>query len=244
MKKYCLVPLSFLFLILICNGCEMGKCWHGTGQNVNQIYETGYFLDVNARGMFEIILVQDSVYYIELEGGDKVLEYTAVSVIDSSVYLDNSNECYFLRDYEKIKCYLHYADNLQLNLFETCKVTSQNPVTTNLLLTVPAELAEVDILLNNSHFHFYNHKTTGGTYTFRGFSDRCIISGYYSARFVLSGLTSREMHINNSSIGDMHVNADEVLNVEIHNKGNIYYSGAPVIVIDSISGSGKLLPEN
>ena len=222
----------------------MDKCWHGTGQNTSRIFETGYYNKANARGMFEIILVQDSVYYIELQGGDKVLGYAEVSIIDSSVYFDNLNECYFLRDYEKIKCYLHYAGNLQLNLFETCKVTSQNPVTTSLILTVPAEMAEVNILLDNSHFHFYNHKTTGGSYTFRGFSDRCIISGYYSARFVLSDLTSREMHINNSSIGDMHVNANELLEVEIHNKGNIYYSGSPEIVIDSISGSGKLFPEN
>jgi hypothetical protein len=222
----------------------MNKCWHGTGQNTSLIIETGYFHEANARGIFEIILVHDSVYYIELQGGEKVLDYAEVNVTDSSANLDNSNECYFLRDYEKIKCYLHYADNLQLNLFETCKVSCQNPVTTNLLLTVPAELAEVDILLDNSHFHFYNHKTTGGTYTFRGFSDRCIISGYYSARFVLSDLTSREMHINNSSIGDMHVNANQLLEVEIHNKGNIYYSGSPEIVIDSITGSGRLFSEN
>jgi len=42
----------------------------------------------------------------------------------------------------------------------------------------------------------------------------------------------------------MHVNASEILEVEIHNKGNIYYSGSPEIIIDSISGSGKLLPIN
>lgn len=222
----------------------MGKCWQGSGQNTSQIYETGYFLVVNARGMFEIVLVQDSVYYIELQGGDKLLDYAEVHITDSTVYLDNSNECNFLKDYDKIRCYLHYSDNLQLNLYEACKVTSQNPVTSNLLLTVPAEMAEADILFDNSHFHFYNHQTTGGSYTFRGYSDQCIISGFYSARFVLSNLTSREMSINNSSIGDMHVNVIELLTVEIHNKGNIFYSGSPEIVIDSITGSGKLLPED
>jgi hypothetical protein len=51
------------------------------------------------------------------------------------------------------------------------------------------------------------------------------------------------MHIKNSSIGDMHVNPIEKLTVEIHNKGNIYYSGSPEIIVDSISGSGKLIPE-
>jgi hypothetical protein len=221
----------------------MGNCWHSTGENTIQYFESGYYQEVNARGMFDIILVQDSLYYIELEGGSKVLDYVSVSVIDSVTYLDNSNQCNFTRDYERIKCYLHFNEKLRLNILEPCKVTSQNPVTSDLILTVPAELAEADIILNNSAFLFYNHRTTGGSYTFRGFSDRCTILGYYSARFILSGLESSEMHVNNSSIGDMHVKANEVLNVEIHNKGNIYYSGSPVIVIDSVTGSGKLLPE-
>jgi hypothetical protein len=194
--------------------------------------------------MYEIILVQDSVYYIELEGGDKVLDYTTVSNTDSVVYLDNSNECFFLRDYEKIKCYLHFSDRLVLSLFETCRVTSRLPVTSVFTLIVPAEMAEVDIQLNNPHFHFYNHRTTAGTYTFRGYSDLSVISGFYSARFDLSALTSREMHVNNSSIGDMHVNAAEVLKVQIHNTGNIYYSGSPQIIIDSVSGSGNLIRED
>ncbi len=243
MKNVRIVLLVFYLSVLFCSSCEMGECWHGKGDNTKQVYETGYFREVNARGMFEIILVQDSSYYIELEGGDKLLEYAKVNCTDSVVNLDNSNDCSFLSNYEKIKCYLHYSDYLQLSLFEVCKVISQNPVTSIMTLIVPAEMAEVDIQLNNPHFHFYNHKNTGGTYTFRGFSDWFVISGYYSARFILSDLTSREMHINNSSIGDMHVNADEILKVEIHNRGNIYYSGSPAIVIDTISGTGKLLPD-
>ncbi len=221
----------------------MGKCWHGTGQKTIQVYEIGYFREVNVRGMFEIILVQDSVCYIELEGGNEILGYVAVTNTDSVVYLDNSNECAFLRDYEKIKCYLHFSDYLQLSLFETCKLISQNSVTSNLTLIVPAEMADVNIQLNNPHFHFYNHRTTGGTYTFSGYSDWCVISGFYSARFILSDLISREMVVKNSSIGDMHVNPIEKLTVEIHNKGNIYYSGSPEIIVDSISGTGKLIPE-
>ena len=243
MKNAVILFLLICLSVFLCDSCEMGKCWHGTGQNTTQLYETGYFREVNVRGMFEIILIQDSVYYITLEGGDEILGYAAVTNTDSVVYLDNSNECAFLRDYEKIKCYLHFSDYLKLSLFETCKLTSQNPVTSILTLIVPAEMAEVNIQLNNPHFHFYNHRTTGGTYTFSGYSDWCVISGFYSARFILSDLVSREMHIKNSSIGDMHVNPIEKLTVEIHNKGNIYYSGSPEIIVDSISGSGKLIPE-
>jgi hypothetical protein len=39
----------------------------------------------------------------------------------------------------------------------------------------------------------------------------------------------------------MHANASEKLEVQIHHRGNIYYTGNPEIVIDSISGSGQLI---
>ncbi len=242
MKNAILIFLNSCLAIVLCTSCEMGNCLHGTGKKTKQVYETGYFREVNARGMFEIILVQDSFYYIELEGGDKVLEYTGVKNIDSILYLDNSNDCFFLRDYEKIKCYVHFTDYFVISLFDVCKVTSQHPITSNLTMIVPAEMAEVDIQLDNPHFHFYNHRNTGGSYTFRGFCDWCVISGYYAAKFDLSSLMTREMNINNSTIGDIYVRADELLRVQIHNKGNVYFYGSPEIIIDSISGTGQLFP--
>ena len=48
--------------------------------------------------------------------------------------------------------------------------------------------------------------------------------------------------INNSTIGDIYVRADELLRVQIHNKGNVYFYGSPEIIIDSISGTGQLFP--
>lgn len=244
MKNKVLVFLVCSLFLVFCNSCDMDKCLHGSGNNTKQIYETGYFREVNARGIFEIVLVQDSIFYVELEGGDKILEYIQVRTTDSVLNLDNSNDCSYIRNYERIKCFLHYSDNLRLSLFDVCKLTNQTPITSNFSLAVPADLAEVDIEMNNSHFQFYNNGNTGGTYTFRGYSDLCEISGHYTARFILSDLISREMYINNSSTGDMHVNATEFLAVQIHNKGNVYYTGSPEIVIDSVSGTGILFSNN
>jgi hypothetical protein len=102
-------------------------------------------------------------------------------------------------------------------------------------------MAEVDLEMENGYLSFYNNTTTGGIYTFRGNSSTAVLSGYHTGQFNFGELHVGDLHINNSSIGDMHVRASEKLTVQIHNRGNIYYYGSPGVVIDSISGSGKLV---
>jgi hypothetical protein len=34
--------------------------------------ETGYLKEMNINGIFDIFLVQDTVFYVDLEGGNKV----------------------------------------------------------------------------------------------------------------------------------------------------------------------------
>jgi len=82
MKQLVVGFVFFLFSVLFYSGCEMGSFWHGIGQYTSQIYETGYFDEVNSMDMFDIILVQDTAWHVELEGGDKMLEYVSVNNTD------------------------------------------------------------------------------------------------------------------------------------------------------------------
>ena len=229
---------SFLFL----SGCEPDRCFHSTGPDTQREIETGFFNKMNVYGIFNIILVEDSSCYVEFEGGEKMLEYVEAKTTDSILRLDNYNSCFFLRDYEKVKAYVHFRTLNKVNLFEVCKIVSYDSLTALRSLTMQAEIAEVDLLLNTENFSFYNNRTTGGIYTFSGYADNCWISGYYTAKFSLENLVSRYYYVNNSSLSDMYINATERLTVKILHDGNIYYSGSPEIVIDSLSGNGRLLP--
>jgi len=235
-----LITGSFIFI----PGCEIDRCFHDTGQNTRIQIETGYFQEMNVYGLLHIILLEDTANYVEFEGGEKMLEYVGASTVDSILRLDNSNRCFFLREYEKIKAYVHYQNLAKVNLFEVCKLESYDSLTAFRSLTVQGEMAYVKLILNCENFSFYNNRTTGGDYTFIGNIDRCWLSGYYTAKFVMQDLVARDMYVNNSSLSDMYINATERLRVKILHNGNIYYSGTPEITIDSISGNGRLLPWN
>jgi len=230
--------------MLLSAGCEVDRCFHGTGETARVQIETGYFDELNVEGLFHVILVEDTVNFIEFVGGEKVLEYVNVANTDSALWLYNTNGCFFFRDYEKIKAFVHYQYIGIMNIYEVCKVESIDSLAALRSMTVQSEMAELDLTINCERFSFYNHTTTGGTYSFSGKVDRCSIGGHYTGKFVMNDLIVRDFSINNSSISDMYVNAVERLKVRIHSSGNIYYSGSPYIEIDSITGSGQLIPWN
>lgn len=57
-------------------------------------------------------------------------------------------------------------------------------------------------------------------------------------------LMSDEAGIRVSGIGDAYVHAEKELNASIAGRGNIFYTGTPVITDDSVTGSGSIEPAN
>jgi hypothetical protein len=236
------ILLYFSVLICVLYSCETDSCLHGTGDQTQIRIETGFFETLKVKGILDVILIQDTICFVELDGGDKVLNYVTAEIVDSALWLNNTNSCFYFRDYAKTKVYVHFTHLNRIDLFEACRLASKGCLDSLYYLTVQGPMAEVDLELNTNRFSFYNNKTTGGLYTFRGNCDNLVISGYYIAKINLEGITARNFSVNNSSLSDFYVSATELLKIQIHNRGNIYYSGNPEIIIDSISGNGMLLP--
>ena len=227
--------------MIVCAGCESDRCLHGSGQSIHIEIETGYFHKLNIDGLLDVILIEDTVCFIEFEGGEKVLDYVGAENTDSSLWLTNTNGCFFLRDYKQIKAFVHFQNLEQLNIYDVCRLESYDSLTSLRSMTVQSEMAELNLTLNCEQFSFYNHRTTGGSFSFSGSVDRCWILGYYIAKFSMHDLVVRDFYVKNSSLSDMFVNATERLRVELLSSGNIYYSGSPSIEIDSVAGSGQLI---
>lgn len=241
MSKRHLSYLFIFFMALLIQACDSNGCFEKGGNERIEEIHLNSFTELSAHGMFELILVPDTTDYIEFKARESVIPHLTARLEDKTVLLENSNSCFYQRDYKKVQAYVHYESLGKINLYEPCKLTTMYPITGVMSLVVQAEMAEVDIEINSDQFYFYNHTTTGGKYTFRGFVDYSSITGYYTAQFNLDELEARHLIVNNSSIGDMYVNASEILEVQIHHRGNIYYTGNPQIIIDSISGSGELI---
>ena len=237
------MSIHFVFDIaaVLLMACEPNGCFEKNGAVVTEEVPVTSYTELSVYGKFDIVLMPDTADYIEFITRESVLPHLSAEVLDSTMILHNSFNCFYQRDFRKVKANIHYSNLKKINLYEATKLTTGEPIESTISIVVQAEMAETDLDIRAERFYFYNHKTTGGIFTFRGTADYSSISGFYTAQFNLEKFEVRHLKLNNSSISDMYANAREKLEVEIHHRGNIYYTGNPEIVIDSISGTGQLI---
>jgi hypothetical protein len=230
-----------LLLIFSIYGCHSGDCLHDSGSMTKTHIETGYFHTININGIFDIFLTQDTVTYVDLEGGNKALDFAQLQNSDSVLLLNNTNSCSFKQDYTRIKVYVHFSKLENINISECCNIKTSNAITHDITITVGAPLAEIEMETENQSIFFYTNTGTAGTYIFKGHCNNCTLWGYYASKIDASDLVCKTLHIRNASIADYYVHAEDKLFVEILNNGNVVYYGNPVVIRESITGSGQII---
>jgi hypothetical protein len=234
--------LTALLMLSFCLcGCNSGDCLHDSGTMTKTHIETGYFHTININGIFDIFLTQDTITYVDLEGGDKALDYAQAQNGDSVLLLNNTNSCSFKRDYTRIKVYVHFSKIDNINISECCNIKTTNAITHDITIAVGAPLAEIDMETENQGIFFYTNTGTAGTYIFKGHCNNCTLWGYYASKIDASALICKTLHIRNASIADYYVYAEDKLVVDILSNGNVLYYGNPVVVSDSVTGSGRII---
>lgn len=229
-------------IIMTFGSCESDSCFKSEGDpKVLQVLTSDYdtlYID----GIFNVILIEDTNSYIEFEGGENQLANVRANLDGTHIHLENQDDCFLHPEQSKIDAYVHFRSLLGLHINSPCKLTSETPLTTLKYVYVHQRLAEVDIELDRTGFYLYNIPAAAGIYKLRGYVDRCKLAIYYTPKCDFEHLMTRELIVENRSVGDLKVNASEMMIVRIFNRGNIYYSGSPEIIIDTIAGTGQLLP--
>jgi hypothetical protein len=232
----------WVVFIVIFSQCRKDGCFYSSGEQTTRILSENFFNTVEVWGLFNVELVQDTVYYVEANGGVNVVDRLEAVVVNDSLSLYNYNNCFWYRDYEKVHIRVHFKDIKRILVHETSMVYSVDSITDNFILEIRGDLAEADLVLNNGHIFFLGYMQSGGKYTFRGKSENIRLDGYYTSVVDASELKSEVAEIRNYSISDYKVWVTDELKVQIHNRGNVYLRGNPDIVFDSINSTGKLIP--
>ncbi len=233
---YFILTIAVLCLTVSC----VKNCHVTPGEPSIELIAVSAYNKVDINHLFNVYLVQDTSYFIEIKGPENLIDNVEVSYQDSVVSIDNDMPCFYLTGYQLPNIYLHFHEIEQININESSTIRSTDIITTDLHIESRADLATIDITIDNDYLLFYTWKI-GGRYTFKGYSDRSILIGHHTSIVDASELKSREANVYSHSIGDHFIGPSEHLNVRIFNSGNIYYKGNPKIHIDTIAGSGKLL---
>jgi hypothetical protein len=240
MKLYLVIPV----LLIICS-CEEKQtdCFISTGDNDKQEILTDEFKAIRVSDIFNLVLVQDTVHKVVMEGGENLLPHVKAGVRNDTLVLESSLRCIWLRDYEKITLTVHFKELEHIVTLAPVNVISYDTIRCdNLEYYAIGEIGEADIILSCAFFRFDDSYTTLGLFKFRGKTGKSRFYVNYGSSVDAAELVSLESDIYQKTTGDIYVNVTEHLRIWIWGPGNVFYSGDPELVeIMEEWSSGKII---
>jgi hypothetical protein len=231
-------------LFIGCKNPNDRTCWKGSGEMVSEIRELPNKTVISIFDDADIILIQDSLNYIEIESYSNLVSFIETNSIDTEIEIRNLNRCNFIRDkdIENIVT-IHYSNIETLNLNGTGKVTFIGEIIQNNLeinsynssseFTLNISCHKLQCVFINGSINANINGSSDSTYLYQ--SKHSIVNA--------SNLTNSYLHFSNRSTGDGHVGVTNTLAVELLDVGNIYYLGSPTLKILADNGLGNVISE-
>ena len=244
MKKLMLV--AYVLLILYSCEKESSDCFVSKGNIDTQEVLLEEFKAIQVHDIFNIILIQDTVHKIVMEGGENLLPHVNTLIRNDTLVIKNSLRCNWLRDYEKVTLSVYFQELDHFVTQAPVNVISRDTIRCDTLQYFAiGEIGEAELILNCSYFRFDDSYSTLGLFKFSGKAGESRFYVNYGSSLDAGKLVSKKADIYLKTVGDIYVNVTEHLRVWIWGPGNIYYSGNPGLVeIIERRSSGELVKIN
>jgi len=226
------ISIGFLF-----TSCK--KEINGSGHFITQTRTISNFDEVSSSGDFTVILVEDSISRIELNGEDNILPEIETKVTDNElgIYFDNYNYDY---DHAGVTITVYNPSFKGIHLSGSGKISNDNILTSGNLDVDLSGSGEIDLMVNNSLLT--SNISGSGSIDLQGETSHAIHTISGSGNLHAYNMVSADASTTISGSGTCRVNVLNKLDVIISGSGNVFYLGNPEIST-SISGSGQVRPE-
>ncbi|MGB0932937.1 MAG: GIN domain-containing protein [Lishizhenia sp.] len=241
------VKIILLFLTAICFSCKKSEdrsCFKfvGASKTIEQSLDQLDSLFLHKNIVYE--LIQSTENKIEITGGENLVHFIEIDEKNGAVTVRNKNKCHFLRSYKKKVKVTIYASNLRYIYSESSEnITCGNTLTfPSLTILIREGAGKLNLDIENSTLQV--DITSGwGDFELHGSTEYlnlfCRTGSFCDTRDLKVGNTC---FVLNRSTGNMYVNADDcALETFIESRGNIYYTGNPIVISETITGEGKLI---
>jgi hypothetical protein len=197
------------------------------------------FHSVSFKGIYDIILVQDSTDRLLISGKNDAGSVSAIV----------KNDTLWINDNRKMS--LNPARNtLELHFTSLNYLVTEDPVNISNTGTIKAdmfqyfakgEISETTLSLNCNYLILYTSVNSLGYYYLKGKADYCDLSARYGSSIFAGDLECTDAEILNESVGDVWASVSGNMKAHIRGSGNIYCYGKPSVDIADQRGSGKLI---
>ena len=224
--------------------CLLVSCDDG---EFSERYETLVpFHTIELNSVFDVYLVQDTVYGIRISAHENVIKNVLLSVDTGILRISNESRIKWMSpESNKVKLFIHAENFYEIWPNETCYIKSVKPIISDeirLIMGHHPKLSQIDLDLDCNSFLYWNNHQCGGKVTLKGRTTKLFIYSYGLMTVEADKLNTEFAVVENNSKGDCKVSVADKLEYSIRGVGNIYLSGQPrEIVRGEVSSSGRLI---
>jgi hypothetical protein len=197
------------------------------------------FHAVKIKGIYNIILIQDSANRLVITGRNNINSIDAV-IRDDTLIINDHRRMSLNPGMNTLV--LHFSNLEYMVTYDPVNVSNTDTIKADRFsYDAIGEIAEVRLVIDCNSIIVFNSANTLGYLYFYGKANDCTFCNRYGCCIFAESLSCRRAEIINESVGDVYINASENIKAYIWGPGNIYYYGTPVIEIAERRGEGKVI---
>lgn len=234
----------FLILTLFysCNSPEAPDCFKSAGEEQQEERILAAFDQIEIHDRFEIILVEDSISKVKLEGPKNMLSKINTRSENGKLYISNDNTCNFVRSFKHVvKIHIHSPWIKEIQNYGTGNISNLDTLHYPYMKVENRHAAGVVDLTFEGDSLFAYTQTGVADFVLRGNVVKSELFNQGLGSINASALYSQETYINNNSINDISAFSSNYLFAINYSKGNIFVYGTPLQTDIYRNGSGVIV---
>lgn len=247
MKYLWIHILITLVIFLSCKKAEDRPCLKFVGEESTKTIHLNKTDSLYLFDNIEYTLIPDTENFVELKGGENLLNHIELLNYSKKLEVRNKNTCNFMRSYKKkIKALIHVKEINYIHFEGTEVLSNQDTLKSGeLRLVIRDGAGPVDLTIKNGYTsaavtHGWGDFTLRGT-TYSAFLN-CNTNSFCNT---VNLIVDTELNVYSNTGGNMTVNAEgSNLFATLNRDGDILYKGDPSSIQVESNSEGELISIN
>ena len=240
MKQFAII--FFLLGLASCADDQWDDCVTSAGPTRTEEREASPFHTLDLAGKIDVVLTQDSVDAISVEGGRNLLGQVETSITDGVLKITSNLTCNWVRNlHDRIKVRVHCSSLRTIIYSGSGDITCTNAIVQP-TFRVEQHQGSGTLRLNiEADTCWYGLHTGPGNVIANGTANVLYLYSHGYAHIDVLGQQHHQSHCNNSGSGDFRTAPSDLFYGAVYDAGDIHYYGDPVIGSIVDEGSGQVI---
>ncbi|GEM_PF-3121165 len=240
------ISIIFLIISLITlTGCEK-LFFDDLSKTSRETFNVEEFNRIKVYDSFNIILKQDTVFKVEIEGPKELMKDFECNVYGDTLQLRDSNIRNRIPNYKIPTAYIHFPKIHRFRMHAPGEIKVDGALELddfNMVIQRHTGNVNMEIYADYLRIATGANKSTG-VYNISGKVQEADFWMRNACKLNAKELKTQKTNIRYNSTSDSYINVMDKLEAElIDASGNVYYKGSPdEIIITEQSGTGRLIP--